>query len=146
MTKALEINEHLAEAYSSLAYITGFYEWRWVEAEPYFKRAIELNANYATAHQWYAEYLSILGRFDEAVQEAQRAQELDPLSVMIHTVAGIAFYYANQYGKAVEQLQKALEIDDNSYWALNNKAESLKKQGRIKEAFEGYLKSLKVGH
>jgi serine/threonine-protein kinase len=142
--KALEIDEHLTEAHSAMAYITGFYEWRWVEAESYFKRAIELDANYATAHQWYAEYLFNMGRFDEAIREAQRAQGLDPLSVIIHTMAGMAFYYANQYDMAVEQFEKALEIDYNFHWALLYKAESLKEQGHHMEAFEGHLKALQV--
>jgi TolB-like protein/Tfp pilus assembly protein PilF len=142
--KALEIDEHLAEAHNSQASIMGIYEWRWTEAESGFKRAIELNANYATAHQWYSEYLVILGRFDEAIGEAQRAQELDPLSVVIHTIAGMAFYYANQYGKAIEQLQKALEIDNDFYWALLMLAQSLDEQGQHDEAFEGYLRALRA--
>jgi serine/threonine-protein kinase len=142
--RALEIDEHLAEAHNSQAYIMGMHEWRWVEAELGFKRAIELNTNYATAHQWYAEYLFTLGRFDEAIREAQRAQELDPLSVIIHTMAGVTFYYANQYGRAIEQLQKALEIDDDFYWALYYRAQSLEEQGQYDEAFEGYLRALQA--
>jgi tetratricopeptide (TPR) repeat protein len=142
--KALEIDGHVAEAHNTLAYITGFYEWRWEEAEPYFKRAIELNPNFATAHQWYAEYLFSMRRFDEAIKEARRSQELDPLSAIIHTIAGMAFYHANQYDRAVEQFHKALEIDDDFYWALFYMATSLREQGWTKEAIEGYLKALQA--
>jgi TolB-like protein/Flp pilus assembly protein TadD len=142
--KALQIDEHLAEAYTTRAYITAMYEWRWTEAEAGFKRAIELNSNYATAHQWYSEYLNCLGRFDEAIQEAQEAQELDPLSVMIHTNAGILFYNAGQFDRAVEQFRKALDIDDDFYWALLYRAHSLEEQGQYDEAFEGYVKALQV--
>jgi len=142
--KALEIDEHLAEAHNSQAYIKFSYEWKWAEAESGFKRAIELNSNYATAHQWYSEYLICLGRFDEAIKEAQRAQELDPLSVMIHTNAGILFYEAGRFDRAVEQFQKALEIDDDFYIALKYRAHSLKEQGQNDEAFEGYLRALQA--
>jgi tetratricopeptide (TPR) repeat protein len=142
--KALEIDEHLAEAYNTLAYITGFYEWRWKDAEPYFKRAIELNPNYATAHQWYAEYLFIWRRFDEAIEESQRAQELDPLSAVIYFESGLSFYYARQFDHAVEQFQKALEVDEGFFLSLHYIAESLKEKRLYDEAFGGYLKLLEV--
>jgi serine/threonine protein kinase/Tfp pilus assembly protein PilF len=109
--KALEIDDELAEAHSALAMIKRDYDWDWSGAEREFKRAIELNPNYPTAHQWYAEYLTGLGRDKEAIVEAKRAQELDPLSLIINTAAGDAFHYAGQYDRAIEQYQKALDLD-----------------------------------
>jgi TolB-like protein/tRNA A-37 threonylcarbamoyl transferase component Bud32/Flp pilus assembly protein TadD len=142
--RALKIDDHLAEAQNTQAYIKYSYEWNWVEAEPGFKRAIELNPSYATARQWYSEYLSTLGRHDEAIMESQRAQELDPLAVMIHTNTGIIFYYSGRFDQAIEQFNKALEISDDFYVALYYLAQSLKERGQYDEAFEVYVKMLQA--
>jgi len=109
--KALEMDETLAEANASLGWISANYDWDWLAAESKYKRAIELNPSYATVHQWYAEYLSYMGRHDESIAEAKRAQELDPLSIIINNDLGQVLYYARQYDRAIEQLQKALELD-----------------------------------
>ncbi len=111
--KALEMDETLAEAKASLGWISVNYDWDWLAAESKYKRAIELNPSYATAHQWYAEYLSYMGKHDESIAEAKRAQELDPLSIIINNDLGQVFYYARQYDRAIEQLQKTLELDPN---------------------------------
>lgn len=112
--KALEIDDTLAEAHTSLAYVTWVYEWDTVGAEREYKRAIELNPNYATAHHWYAiSYLTALGRHQEALAEMKRAHELDPLSLIINSAVGWAFYFARQYDRAIEQYQKTLELDPN---------------------------------
>jgi len=79
--KALEIDDTLAEAHTSLGLIYQNYEWNWAECEKEYRRAIELNPNYATAHHWYGEHLVLMGRFDEGIAEIQRAQEIDPLSL-----------------------------------------------------------------
>jgi DNA-binding winged helix-turn-helix (wHTH) protein/TolB-like protein len=112
---ALKIDDDLAEAHASLAEINADYYWDWVTAEREFKRAIELNPNYATAHQWYSEFLSIMGRFDEAITEMQRAQELEPLSLVTSTAMGLVLYRARQNNQAIEQWRKTLEIDPN-FW------------------------------
>ena len=109
-TKALELDETLAEAHVSLAYTLTNYEWDWAGAEREFKRAIELNPNYATAHQWYGEFLMAMGRFDEARAALKRAQEIDPISPIINAEQGLPFYYARHYDQAIEQFHKALEI------------------------------------
>jgi eukaryotic-like serine/threonine-protein kinase len=83
--RALSINENLAEAHAALAFITYRYHLKWAEAEQQFKRAIELNPNYATAHQWYSSYLAALGRVDEAVVQARTAHELEPFSLTIYS-------------------------------------------------------------
>jgi Tfp pilus assembly protein PilF len=94
--KALKIDDTLAEAHASLAYIKRAYEWNWAGAEREFKRAIELNPNYATAHFWYGEHLTNLGRVDEGIAEIRRAEELDPLSPIISgpALAGLFIWHA----------------------------------------------------
>ncbi len=111
--RALEIESTLAEARTALAYVKYIYDWNWGEAEKEFKRALELNPNYATGHQWYAEFLTTMGRFDEALEEIRRAQELDPLSLIINAIEGWFFYFARQYDLAIEQCRKTLEMDPN---------------------------------
>ena len=111
--KALEMDDTLAEANASRGWISTNYEWDWPAAESKYKRAIEINPSYATARQWYAEYLSYMGRHDESIAEAKRAQELDPFSMIINTDLGQVLYYARQYDQAAEQLQKTLELDPN---------------------------------
>jgi eukaryotic-like serine/threonine-protein kinase len=111
--RALELDETLAEAHVSLARVLAAYDWDWTSAEREYKRAIELNPRYATAHQWYGGYLSVMGRGDEAIAERKRAQELDPLSLVINFELGSAYYYARDYDRAIEQFQKTLELDQN---------------------------------
>ena len=111
--RALEIDEQLAEAHTSLAYLKMRGEWDWPGAEKELRRAIELNPNYATAHQWYSIYLELTDRPDEAVMEAKRAQELDPLSLIINTSFGDRLFLARQYDRAIEQLRSTIEIDPN---------------------------------
>jgi eukaryotic-like serine/threonine-protein kinase len=111
--KALEIDETLAEAHTSMADIKMLQDWDWAGAEKDFRRAIELNPGYASAHQWYGQYFEKLGRFDEALREMKRAQELDPLSLNINNAVGAVYYYARQYDRAIEQLKRTVEMDTN---------------------------------
>jgi serine/threonine-protein kinase len=110
-SKALSIDNGLAEARTSLANILAIYEWDFAQADQEFKRAIELNPNYATAHQWYGEYLSAVGRHEEAIAHIRRAQQLDPLSLIINTVAGRLLYCARRYDEAIVELEKTIEMD-----------------------------------
>ncbi len=109
--KALEMDNALAEAHTSLAGASEFYDWDWLAAEREYKRAIELNPSHATAHHWYAEFLSHMGRHEESTAEAKRALEIDPLSLIINALVGWLFYEARQYDRAIEQLQKTLEME-----------------------------------
>ncbi len=111
--KALTIDNTLAEAHEALAHVRMLYDWNWSDAERDFKQAIELNANYATARQRYAIYLTAMGRFDEAIVEIKRAKELDPISLIINTDVGLMFYLKRQYDEAIEQYLKTLEIDSS---------------------------------
>ena len=109
--KALELDDTLAEAHTSLARAMTTYDWDWRGAEREFQRAIELNPNYAIAHQWYCGYLEAMGRTPEAIAEGKRALELDPLSPIITFEMGLGFFYARDYDKAIEYYQKTLELD-----------------------------------
>ena len=109
--RAIELDESLAEAHTSLASITQNYDWDWSTAEKEYRRAIELNPNYATAHHWYAECLALQGRFDEAFAEIGKARELDPLSLIIAADYGAILYFSRQYGAAIQQFHTVLEMD-----------------------------------
>lgn len=109
--KALELDSSLAEAHTSLALITENFDFDWPRAEQEYRRAIELNPSYATARQWYAEYLALLGRFDEALAESERARALDPLSLIIAADKGAILYYARRYDEAIAQFRGVREME-----------------------------------
>ncbi len=109
--KAVELDDTLAEARVARAVVAQNFDWDWKTAESEYRRAIELDSNYATAHHWYAEYLALMGRFDEASTEIEKARQLDPLSLIIATDHGIILYYARQYDRAIEQFRAVLEMD-----------------------------------
>ena len=108
--KALEIDDGLAEAHTSLALVSENYNWDWPTAEKEFRRAAQLDPNYATAHQWYAEFLAFQGRFEEALAESERARQLDPLSLIIAVDRGAIFYDARDCDRAIAQLRSVLEM------------------------------------
>jgi tetratricopeptide (TPR) repeat protein len=109
--RALELDDALPEAHYALAFIKLDHEWDWKGAEQGYKRAIELNSNYAAARQGYAMYLMCVARFEEALEEIERARELDPLSLIINRNTGQHLYRARRYDEAIEALQKTIEID-----------------------------------
>ena len=111
LDKALELDPTLGEAHASLGLLAMNNDWDWAKAESEFKRAIELNPNYATAHQWYGEFLAYMGRFDQAIAAITRAHELDPLSAIINTDAGKIRTLARRYDDAITHYQAALKID-----------------------------------
>jgi serine/threonine-protein kinase len=118
--KALEIDESLAEAHTSL----GLYHqtvWNWAACEKELKRALELSPSYASANHWYGDTLSMIGRHNEAILWSQRALELDPLSPMINTTLARAFYLARQYDRCIAQGQNTVRLFPEfvaSYWVL----------------------------
>ena len=111
--KALELDPTLAEAHTSLAFVLMHYDWDFAAAEQEYLRAIDLNPNYATAHQWYAVNLAATGRMDAALAEIRHAQELDPLSLVINVDFGEFLGYARRYEDAAAQLQSTLKMDPN---------------------------------
>ena len=111
--RALELDERSAEAHTALALIIQNEDWDWQTSGKEFRRAIELNPNYATAHHWYAEHLMWLGRFDEALSENDRALQLDPLSLIIASDRGAILYSSRQYDRAIEEFRTVLRKDPN---------------------------------
>ncbi len=139
--RALEIDDSLAEAHTSLGYIKALYEWKWSAAEADLKRAIELNPNYPTAHHWYGAFLMTQSRLDEALEEASKAQTLDPLSPEITRLVGVVFLWKGQYDEAIEQLQRALELNPDhpgahqiltwAYWEKGMHEEAIAQSERL---------------
>ena len=109
--RALELDDTLAEAHSSLAWSLFIYDWNWEGAEREFRRAIELDPQYPVAHQWYASMLSSQGRHEESIVEAHTAQELDPGSVSIRRGLGWQYFYAHRYERARHHLERAIEMN-----------------------------------
>ena len=110
---ALRIDDSLAEAHTALGHIKVQYEYDWAGGEKEYRRAIDLNPNYANAHHFYALYLTAMGRFDEGIAEIKRAQELEPSSLFIHANAGAILYHARRYDEAISQLKRVLELNPN---------------------------------
>jgi len=143
--KALEIDETLGEAHTSLAAMLRAYEWDWVSAEKEFKRAIQLNPNYATAHHWYGYYLLIMARFDEAIEKIEIALELDPLSPVINLDAGEVYFNARQYDRAMAQFQKTIEMDPNFSYAHWGRGKIYLEKSKYEEALSEFQKEKGLG-
>lgn len=107
--QALVLDGELADPHASLGYVKLYYDWDFAGAEREFQRALALNPNAPTAHQWYSVYLTAMGRFDEAREEIRRAQQLDPFSPAINTDVGFVEYYSGHYAEAVKQLRATLD-------------------------------------
>ena len=131
---ALALDPSLAEAHASLGHIRLIYEWDWDGAEESFRRAIELNPGYATAHQWYALYLNARGRSVDALAELRTAEELDPLSPAVKSAVAEAHYFARRFDEAAAASRKALELDPNFILGYLNLGRALEMQGRHDEA------------
>jgi len=136
---ALRLDETLAEAHAALGLVKARFDWDWAGAETEFRRAIELDPSYATAHERYARVLIWLGRKDEAVREILQAQHLDPVSLVISTNVGEIFYFARDYDRAVIEARKVVEMDPNFPQARWRLAEAYVEKGMFPEAFEQYL-------
>ena len=132
--KALELDGSLAEAHTTLGGIKSDYEWDFSGTDAELRKALDLNPNYATAHHWYAQYLSQMGRHEEAIAQIERAHELDPLSLIINSVVGDTYIKARQYDKGIAQLQKTIEMDKNFVRAHRYLAEAYIGKGMYREA------------
>jgi serine/threonine protein kinase/tetratricopeptide (TPR) repeat protein len=132
--KALDIDDSLCEAHVSLAFVKADYTWDWSGAAKEFQRAIALNANHASAHQWYGYGLWKTGQFEESIAEHKRALELDPLSLAVNRNLGLAFLIAQQYDLAIDQLRKTLELEPSFILARDYLGIAYLKNGMHKEA------------
>jgi len=137
--KALEIDSSLAEAHAALGFVFLYWDWDWSAAESELKRALELKPSYAVGHHWYAEYLSAMGRHEQAIAEIKRAQELDPLSPLLLAIGGEVGILARRYDEAIEQSRKALELDSNYALAHQNLAASFLGKQMYEEAASEYV-------
>jgi eukaryotic-like serine/threonine-protein kinase len=143
--RALELDDTLAEAHTSLGLIAMSFEWDWNGAEREFKRAIALNPNYVNAHHWYSHYLISMGRFEESLAESQRALALDPLDVAMNFHLGFHYFNALQYDQAIAQLQKTLEMNRNSGEAHGILGLVYEQTGRFDDAIAELQKSKELG-
>ena len=139
--KALEIDDTLAEAHTALGLIQFRSKWNWLKAESEFKRAIELNPNYALAYQYYALVLASMERQDEALTTIKRAQELEPVSFILNAAVARHLYWARQYDQAIEQLRKTLELDPNFMAAHFRLGLVYEQKGMYEEAIAEFRKA-----
>jgi tetratricopeptide (TPR) repeat protein len=143
--KAIQIDELLAEPHVSLGHVSYFYDRDWATAEREFKRAIELNPNYAVAHHWYAIFLSTWpGRISEALVEIRRALELDPTSLIINAWYGRILGVAGQLDQSVEQLRKTIELDPNFILAHYRLGQAYAEKRMYDEAIDEFNKVLNL--
>jgi eukaryotic-like serine/threonine-protein kinase len=138
--KSVALDDTLAEAHVSLAFVSFYYERDLAAAEREFRRALELNPNYATAHHRFALVLSAAGRHDEALEEVRRAEQLDPRSAIISAAVANALFYARRYDEAVEQCRKALELDPGSVAAYTVMRWAYERRGMGREALDAFAR------
>ena len=143
-TKALEIDDNLAEAHTSLAMVKMGYEWDWAASEREFKRALELNPNEAEAHHQYSHYLTAMGRTQESLVESLRALELDPLSLPLNAHLAWHYVYARQYDQAIEQCRRTIEMDANYPPAHDFLGGAYQQKGMYEEAFTEFQKAISL--
>jgi eukaryotic-like serine/threonine-protein kinase len=141
--KALRLEDSLAEAHTSLAWAK-FHNWDWTGAEQDFKRAIDLNPSYPTAHSWYGEYLMALGRFDESLRELNRAVELNPVSPVLNLSLGSRLYYAREFPQAIAQIQKTLSADSGFVPAHVSLGRAYQQTGKYSEAIAEFRRALEL--
>ena len=142
--QALELDDTLAEAHTSLAMVHWWFDWDWPAAETEFKRSLELKPNDARAHEFYGWYLITMGRDDSGVEENKRAQALDPLSVETNTLLGQSFYFVRRYDQAIGQLRNTLDMDQ-SYWLAHSfLGRSYQQQGKQAEAMVEFQRALQI--
>jgi eukaryotic-like serine/threonine-protein kinase len=142
--KALEMDDTLMEAHTSLGRARCLYDWNWADAEREFKEAISLNPGYSTAHQWYSIHLSLMGRHTEAIREAACASELDPLSLIVVGGLGMRFFYAREYDQAEAILRKTLEMESNFPMAYEYLARVFLASGSPEQAIANCLIAIRL--
>lgn len=132
--RALALDPALGEAHASLAEYTFFYCWDWAAAERYYKNAIRLSPDYATARHWYSWFLVAMGRFEEAADQIRQAQMIDPGSLTYNTIVGLPHYYMGRYEQAIKQFRSTLEVEPGYQYAHYYLGSALVHAGRYEEA------------
>ncbi|HJQ71204.1 MAG TPA: tetratricopeptide repeat protein [Blastocatellia bacterium] len=144
--KALKIDETLAEAHTSLAFVKHRWDWERADAEQQFRLAIRYKPGYAPAHQWFSSYLVAVERFDEAIAEARRAQELEPLSFISNLHLGWILYLAGRYDEAIDHCKKLLDVDPNFFPAHRYLGLAYEQKGMYREAIAEFEKGVKLSN
>ena len=144
--KALELDDSLSEAHTSLAFVKARFEWRWSEADREFNRAIELNPNYAPAHMWYSNFLASQGRFDQAIAESKRTQELDPLSLISKSHLAFIYFFNHKPDLAIERSKKAIELDPAFFVARRYAGLAYQQKGQFDEAITEFQKAVSLSN
>ena len=139
--KAVDLDDQVAEAHTSLGAIIAAYDWEWAEAEKHFLRAIDLKPRYATAHEWYSEFLSWMGQHDKAIRAARQALDIDPVSLRANSHVGLALYRARKYDAAIERFQETLHLDQDFADAHVMLGVTLVQTGRYGEAIAEFQKA-----
>lgn len=142
--RALAIDPTLAEAYTSRAYAISRCFWNWDQADREYKKAIALKPNYATSHQWYAEYLTAMGRFDEAIREANRALELDRHSPIVNAALGTVLYFSRRYDEAIRQYRRTIKKSPDFIRTHFRLARVLIQKNRFAEAIKECQEGIKL--
>ncbi len=146
-TKALALDDNLSEAHTSLAFAFDLYGWDWAAAEKEYKRAIELNPSYATAHHWYAWHLLVMGRNSEGIFELRRAESLDPLALIISADLADALCIAHLYDESVQQSKKTLDMDPNFAVAHYELGQAFEQKHMHDEAIAEFQRAIELsGH
>ena len=140
--KALELDERLAEAHTTLAYRTTHHDWDWACAEAQFRHAFELNPNYVVCHHWYSHYLTAVGRTEESLKASKRCLELDPLDLVMNIHMAWHYHFARQYEQAIEQCWKTGELHPNSFWLAYFFGLAYEQQGHVDRAVEEFRTSV----
>ena len=142
--KALELDSTLGEAHNSLAFCLDGFDWDFPSAGKEFQRALELNPGYATAHHWYAWHLSLLGRYDEAIEEMRKAENLDPLSLIINADLAEILLLAHSYDESIRQSRKTIEMDPNFALAHNQLGQAYLQKQLSDEAITELQKAVQL--
>jgi Tfp pilus assembly protein PilF len=142
--RSLAIDESNAGAHISVAIVNHWYDWNWAAAESEFKRAIELSPNNSEAHVYYSWFLAPMGRNDQAVVEANRAQQADPLSVFATFSVGAAFVFTRQWDPAIEQLHRAIEVDPTFWFSHCFLGRAYEQKGKLPEAIAEFHRALEL--
>jgi len=144
LKRALNIDEMQPEAHISLGVVFFWYDWNWSAAESELKRALEINPNDISAHQFYGAYLAWTGKLDEGITEGKRSLELDPLSVQANTYLGMSYYFAREYDHAIQQFQKTVEVNPDYWFARIFLGRVYEQKGRLAEAISEFEQAKRI--
>lgn len=144
--KALAIDEGLAEPHAVLAFLNAVHDYNWEASDAEFRRAMELDPNYAVAHHWYALMLSFRGRYDQAYPEMKKAHELDPLSSIEGSGVAFVHYWSRKYEACIEQAGRVLEMDPSFFWGRLVRGQCLEQTGKYDAAISDYEEALRISN